>query len=77
VFEALVTITEQALEASTLIYDVLGSSALDRSSLLDRHWRNARTLTSHNPRAYKARIAGGWHLNGSDPVVALLGKVAE
>jgi alkylation response protein AidB-like acyl-CoA dehydrogenase len=77
VFEAQVTVTEQTLEAATLIYDVLGSSALERTTLLDRHWRNARTLTSHNPRAYKARIAGGWHLNGTDPVLALLGAIAQ
>jgi alkylation response protein AidB-like acyl-CoA dehydrogenase len=77
VFEAQLTVTEQTLEAATLIYDVLGSSALDQSTQLDRHWRNARTLTSHNPRAYKARIVGDWHLNGADPNVALLGQILE
>ncbi len=77
VFEAQVTITEQTLEAATLVFDVLGSSALDRSALLDRHWRNARTLASHNPRAYKARIAGDWHVNGADPNLALLGRMLE
>jgi len=77
VFEAQVTVTEQTLEAATLVYDVLGSSALDQSVLLDRHWRNARTLASHNPRAYKARIAGDWHVNGADPNLALLGRMLE
>jgi alkylation response protein AidB-like acyl-CoA dehydrogenase len=75
VFESQLTVTEQTLEAATLIYDALGSSALDEKTLLDRHWRNARTLTSHNPRVYKARIVGDWHLNGADPNVALLGQV--
>ena len=43
---------------------------------LDRHWRNARTLASHNPRVYKARILGDWLINGKDPVsnLAALGR---
>ena len=39
---------------------------------LDRHWRNARTLASHNPRVYKARILGDWLINGKDPVSNLV-----
>ena len=44
--------------------------------LLDRHWRNARTLASHNPRVYKARILGDWLINGKDPLpnIAKLGR---
>lgn len=71
VYEAQLTTTDAALEAATIVYDALGSSALDRSTLLDRHWRNARTLASHNPRVYKARIVGAWHVNGADPIAAL------
>jgi hypothetical protein len=44
--------------------------------LLDRHWRNARTLASHNPRVYKARILGDWLINDKDPLpnLAKLGR---
>jgi alkylation response protein AidB-like acyl-CoA dehydrogenase len=73
VYEAQLTATDAALEATTILYDALGSSALDESTLLDRHWRNARTISSHNPRIYKARIVGDWHVNGSDPIAALWG----
>ena len=61
--------TDQVRDATTMLFDALGSSALDRSLLLDRHWRNARTITSHNPRVYKERIVGAWHLNGTQPVI--------
>lgn len=71
VYEAQLTVTDAALDASTILYDALGASALDSSTLLDRHWRNARTIASHNPRVFKARIVGDWHLNGTDPIAAL------
>jgi hypothetical protein len=35
---------------------------------LDRHWRNARTLASHNPVVYKPRIVGDFLVNGTAPV---------
>ena len=34
---------------------------------LDRHWRNARTVSSHNPVIYKARDIGDWKVNGTPP----------
>jgi alkylation response protein AidB-like acyl-CoA dehydrogenase len=68
VYEAQLTITDAALTASTTLFDALGGSALDQSTLLDRHWRNARTVSSHNPRVYKARMLGDFHLNGADPL---------
>ena len=34
---------------------------------LDRHWRNARTISSRNPLTYKARIVGDWVINGTEP----------
>jgi alkylation response protein AidB-like acyl-CoA dehydrogenase len=69
VYEAQITTTDEALAAATVLFDALGSSALDISLALDRHWRNARTITSHNPRVYKERLVGAWHLNGTPPVV--------
>jgi len=69
VYEAQVTVAEEALQATTLIFDALGSSGVDTSLGLDRHWRNARTIASHNPRVYKERLLGAWYLNGAPPVV--------
>jgi alkylation response protein AidB-like acyl-CoA dehydrogenase len=74
VYEAQLTVTDAALAASTLLFDALSSSALTESKALDRHWRNARTVASHNPRVYKARIVGDWHLNGTNPIAAFFGS---
>jgi alkylation response protein AidB-like acyl-CoA dehydrogenase len=68
-YEAQVTVSEDVLAATTLIFDALGSSGVDAGTGLDRHWRNARTIASHNPRVYKERLLGAWYLNGAPPVV--------
>jgi hypothetical protein len=33
---------------------------------LDRHWRNARTVSVHNPLIYKLRAIGAHVLNGDE-----------
>ena len=55
------------LDATTVLFDALGASATLKGHALDRHWRNARTLTSHNPRIYKERIVGDFAVNGTEP----------
>lgn len=55
------------LGAATVLFDVLGASAVLKGNALDRHWRNARTITSHNPRIYKGRIVGDSAVNGTAP----------
>ena len=55
------------LDAVTRLFDALGASATATAAGLDRHWRNARTLVSHNPWVYKARIVGDYAVNGSEP----------
>ncbi|MFO6454537.1 MULTISPECIES: acyl-CoA dehydrogenase family protein [unclassified Aeromicrobium] len=57
---------EASLAAGRLLYDTGGASALSTSLNLDRHWRNARTVASHNPLAYKAKVIGDRALNGTD-----------
>jgi len=64
-----VTAAETVLNAATRVLDVLGSSGTSARYALDRHWRNARTIASHNPRLYKSRIIGNWYVNGVDPTV--------
>ncbi|WP_197425043.1 acyl-CoA dehydrogenase family protein [Bordetella sp. N] len=56
-----------ALKTTSDIFEVGGSSAVDRHKHLDRHWRNVRTLASHNPLIYRHRHLGEYQLNGSVP----------
>ena len=44
-----------AIRGGGLLFDVGGASATKKATNFDRHWRNARTLSSHNPTTYKAR----------------------
>jgi alkylation response protein AidB-like acyl-CoA dehydrogenase len=72
--QAQLAIITAALRATTAIFDALGASGVSEQLGLDRHWRNARTLASHNPRVYKARILGDWLINGKDPVADLVSR---
>jgi alkylation response protein AidB-like acyl-CoA dehydrogenase len=65
--QAQVVAADAALEASSLLFDALGASATDAAHALDRHWRNARTVRSHNPIAFKARIVGDVLANDAEP----------
>ena len=65
---AQVALHAPVLNALSRIFDALGASGADAGRGLDRHWRNARTVTSHNPWVYKARIAGDHRVNGTPPV---------
>lgn len=65
--EAQVIVTRLAMGAGQALFDGLGASATIETNLLDRHWRNARTVSSHNPVAFKARIIGDWLVNGAEP----------
>jgi alkylation response protein AidB-like acyl-CoA dehydrogenase len=56
-----------ATDAATALFDVGGASASGRARNLDRHWRNIRTITLHNPAAYKATALGRLHISG-DPL---------
>lgn len=63
--QAKVIIDQLALKAATLIFEVGGASATRQSKHLDRHWRNIRTLASHNPTVYKARVIGDYIVNNN------------
>ncbi|MFC9355913.1 acyl-CoA dehydrogenase family protein [Rhodococcus sp. NPDC057014] len=58
-----VSIEDVALRAATRLFEVGGASATRESAHLDRHWRNLRTLFSHNPTVYKARVIGDLVVN--------------
>lgn len=67
---AQVVVTELVLKATSDLFDTLGASATARSLGLDRHWRNARTVSSHNPRILKSRVVGAHLVNGTPPPYA-------
>ncbi len=69
-FQAQQLVLEQVLEATTLLFEVGGASATSQARRLDRHWRNARTLASHNPAIYRERALGNYYLNGISPGAA-------
>ena len=74
--QAQVAIIEAALSATTIVFDALGSSGVSTERAIDRHWRNARTLASHNPRVYKERVLGEWFVHGTDPTT-IYGDLTE
>jgi alkylation response protein AidB-like acyl-CoA dehydrogenase len=59
-------VIHHALDAATRIFEVGGASIASGAHALDRHWRNARTLASHNPLSYKYRSLGANLLNGDE-----------
>jgi alkylation response protein AidB-like acyl-CoA dehydrogenase len=58
-----VHVDEAALAAAAALFDVGGASSASRAKNLDRHWRNIRTLTLHNPTSYKAIAVGDLVVN--------------
>jgi alkylation response protein AidB-like acyl-CoA dehydrogenase len=65
--KAQIVIGQLALKAAERMFDVGGGSATSRALNFDRHWRNIRTLLSHNPSAYKAQVVGDRLINGTAP----------
>lgn len=56
-----------SVEVSSRLFEVSGTrSALD-SLNLDRHWRNARTHTLHDPAAWKVQHLGRYAVDGTPP----------
>ncbi|WP_079230415.1 SfnB family sulfur acquisition oxidoreductase [Pseudomonas putida] len=67
VAEAKVLTTEIALQASEKLFELAGSRASLAEFNLDRHWRNARVHTLHDPVRWKYHAVGAYHLNGTLP----------
>lgn len=76
-YEAQQIILPQVLEATTLLFEVGGASAASAARRLDRHWRNARTLASHNPAILRAAYLGDYYLNGTVPSKAWAERYAS
>ncbi|TVT81138.1 SfnB family sulfur acquisition oxidoreductase [Pseudomonas sp. H3(2019)] len=67
VAEAKVLSTEISLLASEKLFELAGSRATLAEFNLDRHWRNARVHTLHDPVRWKYHAVGTYHLNGTKP----------
>ena len=64
---AKVAATEIGFSICTRMFDVAGARATHGALRLDRHWRNLRTHTLHDPLAYKLREIGEWTLTQRYP----------
>jgi alkylation response protein AidB-like acyl-CoA dehydrogenase len=64
---AKVAATEIGLNICTRMFDVAGARATHGALRLDRHWRNLRTHTLHDPISYKLREIGEWALTQRYP----------
>lgn len=67
VYRAQRVVPQLVLEATTDLFEVGGASAVSRGLALDRHWRNVRTLATHNPVAQRTRAVGQFELLGTLP----------
>ena len=54
-----------SIRGGSLLFDVGSASATKKATNFDRHWHNARTLSSHNPTTFKARSIGQHEINGT------------
>lgn len=65
--EAKILSTEVAIEATNKLFELAGTRSTLAEYNLDRHWRNARTHTLHDPVRWKYSILGKYFLNGEKP----------
>jgi alkylation response protein AidB-like acyl-CoA dehydrogenase len=59
--------TKVVNETTARIFEFMGARATASEFGYDRFWRNARTLTLHDPVVYKAREVGAYFLTGEQP----------
>ena len=67
VAEAKVLTTEIAILAGNKLHELAGTRSALAAYGLDRHWRNARTHTLHDPVRWKYALIGNHALNGVLP----------
>jgi alkylation response protein AidB-like acyl-CoA dehydrogenase len=58
---------EVAIQIATDVIELAGTSATDEAHGLDRHWRNVRTHSLHDPARWKYVHIGNHLLNGVNP----------
>jgi SfnB family sulfur acquisition oxidoreductase len=67
VAESKVLTTEVAILAANKLFELGGTRSTLAAHGLDRHWRNARTHTLHDPVRWKFFHVGNYYLNGVKP----------
>jgi len=67
VYQAQQVLVDLVLDVTSRVFEVGGASALSEERRLDRHWRNARTVASHNPAIRRAQTIGEYLLLGVTP----------
>ncbi|MFJ3485634.1 SfnB family sulfur acquisition oxidoreductase [Pseudomonas sp. NPDC090202] len=67
VAEARAISTEVSLAAGSTLFELAGSQATLAEHGLDRHWRNARVHTLHDPVRWKYHAVGNFYLNDVNP----------
>jgi alkylation response protein AidB-like acyl-CoA dehydrogenase len=58
---------EFAVEIASGVFELAGASATDRGFALDRHWRNVRVHSLHDPARWKYVHLGNFTLRGTFP----------
>jgi alkylation response protein AidB-like acyl-CoA dehydrogenase len=58
---------EFAVEIASGIFELTGASGTDSAHNLDRHWRNVRTHSLHDPARWKYVHLGNHTLHGTKP----------
>ena len=71
IYEAKYLTTKVALATTSRLFEIQGARATSAAYGFDRHWRNLRTHTVHDPVVYKAREVGDWALNQRAPEFSL------
>ena len=64
---AKVAANRHGLEVCSKVFEVTGARATHTAVGLDRHWRNLRTQSLHDPLDYKLQELGDWALNQNLP----------
>jgi len=59
--------TQASVDVSSRLFEVAGTRSALASLDLDRHWRNARTHTLHDPAAWKVQHLGRFAVDGTLP----------
>jgi SfnB family sulfur acquisition oxidoreductase len=59
--------TQAAVDVSSRLFEVAGTRAALSGLSLDRHWRNARTHTLHDPAGWKVQHLGRYAVDGTFP----------
>lgn len=64
---ARVASSRSSVDVASRLFEVAGTRSALAGESLDRHWRNARTHTLHDPAAWKLHHLGRWAVDGTRP----------